>query len=131
MATARTVEPPLLKTTMAAACGGAWYWRMRGRGAAVPHGSDNMKDREPLACSSCDATTAASATASTCGKRMYAYARVRAGACACAVVLGTAAPLLLERLGIDPCNCASPALATLTDIGGVAVLCLMGSWLLG
>ncbi|KAK4535604.1 hypothetical protein CDCA_CDCA05G1629 [Cyanidium caldarium] len=48
-----------------------------------------------------------------------------------AVILGTAAPLILYRLGLDPCNCASPALSTLTDIGGVLILCAVASVILG
>lgn len=49
------------------------------------------------------------------------------GAC----FLGTFAPLILDRLGLDPCNCASPALATLTDVSGVLILCFVSSMLLG
>ena len=48
-----------------------------------------------------------------------------------ACVLGTFAPLVLDRLGLDPCNCASPALATMTDVGGVLILCATSSALLG
>lgn len=48
-----------------------------------------------------------------------------------AIVMGTVAPLILDRLGLDPCNCASPALSTLTDIGGVLVLCAVASVILG
>jgi magnesium transporter len=46
-------------------------------------------------------------------------------------ILGTLSPLVLEYLGQDPCNCASPALATLTDVSGVLILCLISSLLLG
>lgn len=49
------------------------------------------------------------------------------GAC----FMGTFAPLLLDRLGLDPCNCASPALATMTDVGGVLILCAISSAMLG
>lgn len=49
------------------------------------------------------------------------------GAC----FMGTFAPLLLDRLGLDPCNCASPALATMTDVSGVLILCAISSALLG
>jgi len=47
-----------------------------------------------------------------------------------AILGGTVAPMLLERVGVDPCNCASPALATLTDVGGVLILCSLASILL-
>mmetsp|Transcript_1487 Transcript_1487/g.4505 ORF Transcript_1487/g.4505 Transcript_1487/m.4505 type:complete len:299 (-) Transcript_1487:152-1048(-) len=47
-----------------------------------------------------------------------------------AILGGTMAPMLLERIGLDPCNCASPALATLTDVSGVLILCSMASLLL-
>jgi magnesium transporter len=49
------------------------------------------------------------------------------GACA----FGTVAPLVMDRLGIDPANCASPALSTIVDVGGVLVLCAISSVLLG
>lgn len=49
------------------------------------------------------------------------------GAC----FLGTFAPIILDRLGLDPCNCASPALATMTDVSGVLILCAISSVLLG
>ncbi|KAK4530735.1 hypothetical protein CCYA_CCYA05G1592 [Cyanidiococcus yangmingshanensis] len=48
-----------------------------------------------------------------------------------AVLTGTIAPLVLARLGLDPCHCASPLLSTLTDIGGVLALCLVASIILG
>jgi magnesium transporter len=48
-----------------------------------------------------------------------------------AVLMGTIAPLVLARLGLDPCHCASPLLSTLTDIGGVLALCLVASIILG
>jgi magnesium transporter len=47
-----------------------------------------------------------------------------------AVLFGTATPLLLDRFGIDPVNFASPALATLTDVSGVLILCTVASALL-
>jgi len=47
-----------------------------------------------------------------------------------AILVGTGAPLLLDRVGIDPCNCASPALATVVDLLGVLVLCSVGAKLL-
>mmetsp|Transcript_21024 Transcript_21024/g.27172 ORF Transcript_21024/g.27172 Transcript_21024/m.27172 type:complete len:349 (-) Transcript_21024:450-1496(-) len=47
-----------------------------------------------------------------------------------AVVMGTIVPLILERFGMDPVNFASPALATLTDIAGVLILCSMSSAIL-
>lgn len=49
------------------------------------------------------------------------------GACA----FGTVAPLVMDRLGVDPANCASPALSTLVDVGGVLVLCALSSAMLG
>ncbi|GAB5030589.1 magnesium transporter [Nannochloropsis oceanica] len=49
------------------------------------------------------------------------------GACA----FGTVAPLVMDRLGVDPANCASPALSTIVDVGGVLVLCAISSVLLG
>jgi cation transporter-like permease len=48
-----------------------------------------------------------------------------------AVLIGTIAPLILAQMGLDPCHCASPLLSTLTDIGGVLALCLVGSIILG
>jgi len=47
-----------------------------------------------------------------------------------AVVVGTLAPFLLEFLGVDPTNGSSPALATLTDITGVLILCSVSSRIL-
>eukprot|EP00611_Tribonema_gayanum_P028534 TRINITY_DN7359_c0_g1_i1.p2 TRINITY_DN7359_c0_g1~~TRINITY_DN7359_c0_g1_i1.p2 ORF type:complete len:161 (-),score=34.73 TRINITY_DN7359_c0_g1_i1:359-841(-) len=47
-----------------------------------------------------------------------------------AVLFGTATPLLLDRFGVDPVNFASPALATLTDVSGVLILCTVASMLL-
>jgi magnesium transporter len=47
-----------------------------------------------------------------------------------AIVVGVGAPLLLEAAGVDPCNCASPALATAVDLLGVVVLCSLGKALL-
>ena len=41
------------------------------------------------------------------------------------VLVGAAAPIVLRRVGIDPANCASPALATLMDITGVLIMCLL------
>lgn len=49
------------------------------------------------------------------------------GAC----LMGVLAPLLLDRMGLDPCNCASPALATLVDVSGVLILCAISGSLLG
>ena len=42
-----------------------------------------------------------------------------------ACVIGAAAPLLFDILGLDPVNSTGPALATLTDISGVLILCLL------
>lgn len=47
-----------------------------------------------------------------------------------AVLVGTGAPLFLDRIRIDPCNCASPVLATFVDIAGVLILCTIGTVLL-
>jgi len=46
------------------------------------------------------------------------------------VAFGTLSPIVLQRLGVDPCNCASPALSTVTDIAGVLLLCLTASAIL-
>ncbi|CAM9657854.1 unnamed protein product [Choristocarpus tenellus] len=48
-----------------------------------------------------------------------------------AVMFGTVAPILLDRFGVDPVNFASPALATLTDVSGVFILCSVASLMLG
>lgn len=47
-----------------------------------------------------------------------------------AIFVGTGAPLFLDRIQIDPCNCASPVLATFVDVAGVLILCSIGSSLL-
>ena len=47
-----------------------------------------------------------------------------------AIAVGVGAPLLLEAVGVDPCNCASPALATAVDLLGVLFLCYTGQALL-
>jgi magnesium transporter len=44
-----------------------------------------------------------------------------------AVTGGTVVPLLLERMGVDPVHISSPVLATLTDVVGVLLLCLISS----
>ncbi|CEL93578.1 unnamed protein product [Vitrella brassicaformis CCMP3155] len=51
--------------------------------------------------------------------------------CLVAIILGTLSPIILEWIGLDPCNCASPALATATDVAGVLILCTIASVLLG
>mmetsp|Transcript_30022 Transcript_30022/g.60521 ORF Transcript_30022/g.60521 Transcript_30022/m.60521 type:complete len:349 (+) Transcript_30022:88-1134(+) len=38
---------------------------------------------------------------------------------------GTAVPLVLDRMGIDPVHLSSPILATLTDVMGVLLLCII------
>ena len=43
-----------------------------------------------------------------------------------AILVGVGAPLLLDAVGVDPCNCASPALATAVDLLGVVFLCVTG-----
>ena len=45
--------------------------------------------------------------------------------------VGTLAPFILEALGIDPTNGSSPALATLTDVGGILAMCLISSKIMG
>ncbi|KAJ8600453.1 hypothetical protein CTAYLR_001439 [Chrysophaeum taylorii] len=47
-----------------------------------------------------------------------------------AILVGTTAPLLLDAIGVDPCNCASPALATMVDLCGVLLLCSVGQAIL-
>ena len=47
-----------------------------------------------------------------------------------AIAVGVGAPLLLEAVGVDPCNCASPALAAAVDRLGVLFLCYTGQALL-
>eukprot|EP00871_Galdieria_phlegrea_P002765 jgi/Galph1/348/GphlegSOOS_G5059.1 len=48
-----------------------------------------------------------------------------------AIVAGTVAPLLLEHCGADPAYCASPTLATATDIVGVLLFCTVAVIMLG
>ena len=48
-----------------------------------------------------------------------------------AIAIGAGAPLLLDSIGIDPANCASPTLATFVDLLGVILLCTIGTALLG
>ena len=48
-----------------------------------------------------------------------------------AIAGGTVVPLALERAGLDPCHISSPMLATLTDIMGVLILCMISSAILG
>eukprot|EP00904_Undaria_pinnatifida_P014274 jgi/Undpi1/9978/HiC_scaffold_28.g12432.m1 len=48
-----------------------------------------------------------------------------------AVMFGTIAPIVLDGMGIDPVNFASPALATLTDVSGVFILCSVAKLMLG
>eukprot|EP00635_Sarcinochrysidales_sp_CCMP3193_P005394 CAMPEP_0118897704 /NCGR_PEP_ID=MMETSP1166-20130328/4992_1 /TAXON_ID=1104430 /ORGANISM="Chrysoreinhardia sp, Strain CCMP3193" /LENGTH=451 /DNA_ID=CAMNT_0006836781 /DNA_START=22 /DNA_END=1378 /DNA_ORIENTATION=+ len=47
-----------------------------------------------------------------------------------AIAIGAGAPLLLDTLGVDPANCASPTLATFVDLLGVLLLCTISSALL-
>ncbi len=47
------------------------------------------------------------------------------------VALGTIVPLALERLNIDPAHSAAPFLATLTDIIGMLIYCIICSRILG
>mmetsp|Transcript_55788 Transcript_55788/g.130707 ORF Transcript_55788/g.130707 Transcript_55788/m.130707 type:complete len:327 (-) Transcript_55788:52-1032(-) len=67
----------------------------------------------------CDATAAAIVSSST-------YITVVG-----AIAGGTAVPLILDRLGLDPCNLSSPILATITDVMGVLLLCLVTTALVG
>jgi len=45
--------------------------------------------------------------------------------------LGTLLPLILERLGIDPAHSAAPFLATIMDILGMLIYCIICSRMLG
>jgi Mg2+ transporter MgtE len=47
------------------------------------------------------------------------------------IVAGAVAPLLLEQCGADPAYCASPALATATDVIGVLLICTVATIILG
>ncbi|CAM9764307.1 unnamed protein product [Pylaiella littoralis] len=47
-----------------------------------------------------------------------------------AVMFGTIAPIVLHGMGVDPVNFASPALATLTDVSGVFILCSVAKLML-
>jgi magnesium transporter len=47
-----------------------------------------------------------------------------------ASVVGSATPMIFKRLGIDPALSAGPALATITDISGVLLLCFTAAILL-
>ncbi len=48
-----------------------------------------------------------------------------------AILLGSALPLIFERLHIDPAHTAAPFLATIMDILGVLLYCFIASKLLG
>ena len=48
-----------------------------------------------------------------------------------AILLGSALPLIFEKLNIDPAHTAAPFLATLMDILGVLVYCFIASKILG
>jgi magnesium transporter len=47
------------------------------------------------------------------------------------MILGTFIPFLLERFGVDPAHSAAPFLATLMDIFGLLIYCLVCSKILG
>lgn len=47
------------------------------------------------------------------------------------IMVGSLIPLALERLGIDPAHSAAPFLATIMDILGVLIFCLISSKILG
>ncbi|EME27000.1 Magnesium transporter MgtE [Galdieria sulphuraria] len=47
------------------------------------------------------------------------------------IVAGAVTPLLLEQCGADPAYCASPALATATDVVGVLLICAVAIVVLG
>ena len=49
----------------------------------------------------------------------------------CSISLGTALPLLFDKLGIDPAHSAAPFLATMMDILGISILCITASIMLG
>jgi Mg/Co/Ni transporter MgtE len=48
-----------------------------------------------------------------------------------ATVLGSMIPLLANRFRIDPAVVSSPAIATLVDIGGIAIYFTMAKLMLG
>ncbi|MFH1643614.1 MAG: magnesium transporter [bacterium] len=48
-----------------------------------------------------------------------------------AILLGSALPLIFEKLNIDPAHTAAPFLATLMDILGVLIYCFIASKILG
>lgn len=48
-----------------------------------------------------------------------------------AIAGGTVVPLLLDRLGFDPVHLSSPILATLTDVMGVLLLCVVATSAMG
>ena len=47
------------------------------------------------------------------------------------VMLGGAMPLVLKRIGLDPAHSAGPLLATLIDVAGLLIYCLVSSFVLG
>jgi magnesium transporter len=48
----------------------------------------------------------------------------------CAMFLGTIIPIILDRFGIDPAHSAAPFLATMMDILGITILCIVSSFML-
>lgn len=49
----------------------------------------------------------------------------------CSIIFGTTLPIILHRIGIDPAHSAAPFLATIMDICGILILCLVTSLMLG
>lgn len=49
----------------------------------------------------------------------------------CAVSLGSAIPLILKRFNIDPAFSAGPFLATMMDLLGVLIYCMLCAWIIG
>jgi len=45
-----------------------------------------------------------------------------------AVLLGSALPFILKRLGLDPAHSAGPLLTTIIDVVGLLIYCLISSW---
>lgn len=49
----------------------------------------------------------------------------------CSILFGTTLPIVLHRCGVDPAHSAAPFLATIMDICGILILCLVTSIMLG
>ena len=48
-----------------------------------------------------------------------------------AMTIGSSMPLLLKRLNIDPAHAAGPLLATLMDIIGILIFCMIAQAIVG